>query len=203
MPVPEVAVTGPGRVPILWITAGVLFVVSAAMLAIRSMPSNMAGTALMSVHWMLISSFALACIFSAAAIWPPQEHSAIVLRTASVTTGVFGLWVFFSPLVLSLLAADMTLLVDALVRIVIGGTAVSCLSRSSLAHPWRAIPAITFGVVALAALLAQAFLTSNATMDLAVLANNLLVLIQVAASVVIGVVALKFARLPRPSTPII
>lgn len=202
MPTPEVAITGPGRLPALWMTAAALFVVSAATLAVRSMPSNMFGAALITIHWLIISSFALACIFSAVAMWPRREAS-VLLRTASVATGLFGVWVFISPLVLNSLADDATMFIDAFIRIAIGGIAVGCLSRSNLTHPWRMIPAATFGVVTLATLLTQALLTSNATMDLAVLASNLLALIQVAASIVIGVVALKFARMPRPSTPII
>lgn len=51
-----------------WVAAASLFIASVALLAVRSMPSNLAGEALSALSWCVTISFALACLFAAVAL---------------------------------------------------------------------------------------------------------------------------------------
>lgn len=200
MPTSGMNVQGPARRSRMqWVAAAALFIASAALLAVRSMPSNMDAEVLSVLSWSVTVSFALACLLAALALWSRSRGD----RGAAVSTAVFGAWVFTAPLLLSISTSDVVLLADAVAKIITGGVAVACLLRSSLPSPWRALPAVTFGIVIAGTLLVQPTLSNQGTMDAAIVAGNLLLLVKVGASVVLGVAALRFGRMHGTTTIII
>ncbi|AKV87671.1 hypothetical protein AKG07_16705 [Microbacterium sp. CGR1] len=195
MTTPEVTIDAPHRkVRVLWALAAALFAASGALLAVRSMPSNMAGEAITLLGQLVAISFSLACLLSAVGLWV-RAGSSPVVRAASVATAVFAVWIgVLSPLILGGTSPDGARLVDALMKILLGGAAVGCLLRSNLPSPWRTLPAIVFGVVVAATLIVQFALTDYTAQDLAILSGNLLILVQITASLVLGLVALQLGR---------
>lgn len=193
MATPEVTIDAPHRrARVLWTLAAALFAASGALLAIRSMPSNLAGEAITVLDQLVTISFSLACLISAVGLWA-RAGSAPVVRAASVATAVFAVWIaVLSPLILGGASPDGARLVDAFVKILLGGAAAGCLLRSKLPAPWRTLPAIVFGVVVAATLIVQFALTDYAAQELAIFSGNLLLLLQIAASFILGVVALQF-----------
>jgi len=201
---PEVIIDAPHRrIRVLWVLAATLFAASGALLAVRSMPSNMAGEAIKVLGQLVTISFSLACLISAVGLWL-RAGTSLVVRAASVATAVFAVWIaVLSPLILGGTSPDGARLIDALVKILLGGAAVGCLLRSNLPSPWRTLPAIVFGVVVGATLIAQLALTNYAVRDLAILGGNLLLLLQIAASFMLGLVALQVGRARHVGTVVL
>lgn len=78
-----------------------------------------------------------------------------------------------------------------------------CLLRNNLPSPWRALPAVAFGVVLTCTLIVQLASTNYAAQDLAILSGNLLFLAQIAASLVLDLVAFRVGSYRRDTTAVL
>ncbi|MFK0402724.1 hypothetical protein ACIQTT_10370 [Microbacterium sp. NPDC090225] len=167
----------PARWEPWWAASSALFILATLTAAFRSMPGNLSGTVLQATNGIVTVAFTAALICAAVALsvhpWAVRAR-----RSVSIALVILAIWVVVGPPLLLLMFGDsnaVPMFADALVKLVLGGVAVSGLLRSTLAAPWRSVPAIALAAVVLAGLMGY-FMLSGAVDDM----NAIFVVINVA-----------------------
>lgn len=187
----------PARWEPWWAASGALFILAALTATFRSMPGSLDGAVLRATDGIVSVAFAAALVCAAVALsvhpWAVRAR-----RSVPIALVVLAIWVVGGPLLLLLTFGDSSAVptfADALVKLALGGVAVAGILRSTLAAPWRSVPAIALAAVVLAGLMGY-FMLSGAVDDM----NAIFVVINVAdltrtiATGALAAVALRAAR---------
>lgn len=196
------------RERMLWLIAGSLLTLSAAIQAFQRMPGALDGQTITTLGWMSVVAFGAAMIAAGPALWTtPGPVQA--MRAASVSCVALGVWAaVVAPLALRPLASDPALhadvlrYVDAIVRIVLCGIVTACLARSDVAAPWRYLPLIAFGAVVAARLSTQIPAQSADAQAVLLTVYSLVILVEIVATATLAAVAFRLAR-PRSRSTVV
>ncbi|MBO9626810.1 MAG: hypothetical protein J7484_10595 [Microbacterium sp.] len=196
------------RERMLWLIAGSILALSAAIQAFQRMPGALDGGTMAALGWTSVAAFGVAMVVAGLALWS-TPGPAPVMRAASVSCVALGVWAAaVAPLVLRALAseaasgADALPYVDAIVRIVLCGIATGCLARSDVAAPWRYLPLIAFGVVVAARLSTQIPAQSADAQSALLALYSLVMLVEIVATATLAAVAFRLAR-PRSRSTVV
>jgi hypothetical protein len=180
-----------------WTASGILLLLATAAGLLRSMPAGIDGATLSALNVLATGAFAAGLVCAAVAVrvhpWAVRARPAVPIALVMLAT-----WIIAGPPLLSLLFGDASAVptfADALVKLALGGVAVAGLLRSTLASPWRAVPAIALAAVVLAGLMGYFMLSGAVTdMNAIILVVSVAELTRITATGALGAVALRAAR---------
>ncbi len=195
---PVIAVEGASsRWSTWWLASGALFITAALLAAFRSLPGTLDVDALAIISTASTLAFSLALV--AAGIGAARRDGTLRLsRGGIVALFLLAVWLPVGPPLL-MVSFDFTsaapVYVNALVKWGLCGAIVAGVLRSSLAKPWRFIPAIALAAVVLGSLMEVAMMSGSVSdQNAMILVSNVLILTCILATGALGAVALRAAR---------
>lgn len=180
-----------------WLASGALFIVSALLVAFRSLPGSLVVEVLVVISTTATVAFSLALV--AAGVGAARRDGTVQLPNAAIVSlFLLAAWLPVGPPVLAA-SFDFTsaapLYVNTLVELGLSGAIVAGVLRSPLVKPWRFVPAIALAAVVLGSLMEVAIMSGGVSdQNAMILVVNVMILTRILATGALGAVAFRAAR---------